>query len=156
MRSCDQSANNPLIGSPSKKEAIMNLFKKSSWMWDEALAALDRAERHQRRFFALTEAGTRLPAWEPPVDIFETEDGLRIHVALPGVHADQVALYLQATGLVLQTERAPPPALQCVRIHRMEIPYGRFERHITLPPGRYTLQEQRMVDGCLELHLTRT
>jgi HSP20 family molecular chaperone IbpA len=133
----------------------MKLFNQTSWMWDEALAALDRAERRQRRFFALAGTRAELPAWEPPVDIFETEDGLRIHVALPGVRAEQIALFLQATGLVVQTERTPASASHCVRIHRMEIPFGRFERHIDLPPGRYTLREQHMTDGCLELHLTR-
>jgi HSP20 family molecular chaperone IbpA len=74
---------------------------------------------------------------------------------LPGIRAEQVKLLVDATGLVVRAEREPPSALECLRIRRMEIPYGAFERRIDLPPGRYTLSEQRMADGCLELHLTR-
>jgi HSP20 family protein len=38
-------------------------------------------------------------------------------------------------------------------IHRLEIPYGRFERRIPLPPGNYRLHEQFLEDGCLVLVL---
>jgi HSP20 family molecular chaperone IbpA len=124
-------------------------------MWDDALASLERAERRQRRFFALIGRHAQQPAWEPPVDMFETDSGLRILVALPGIRADQVTLFVDVAGLVLQTERAPSLAPECLRIHRLEIPYGRFERRISLPAGRYTLREQRMADGCLELHLIK-
>jgi HSP20 family molecular chaperone IbpA len=130
-------------------------FNSDWWMWDEALAALERAEGRQRRFFALLGGRSSQPSWEPPVDVFETADGLRVLIALPGVRSDQVALFVDATGLIVQTERPPSLSLKCQRIHRMEIPYGRFERRIDLPVGRYTLREQRMADGCLELLLTK-
>lgn len=130
-------------------------FDTESWMWGEAVAALERAERRHRRFFALIGRHAPKPAWEPPVDIFEMDDGFRIFVALPGIRGDQVTLLMDGAALVVQTERVPPAALQCVHIRRMEIPYGTFERRIELPPGRYTLREQRMADGCLELHLTK-
>jgi len=134
---------------------MTRLFAADSWMWDEALATLERAERRHRQFFALVGGPASQPAWEPPVDVFETRDGIRIFVALPGIRADQITLLVDGTGLVVQTERVPPSALDCLRIHRMEIPYGSFERRIELPVGRYTLREQHMADGCLELHLTK-
>jgi HSP20 family molecular chaperone IbpA len=127
----------------------------TDWMWDDAVDSLQHAERIQRRFFSLIGDPAQQPAWEPPVDVFETGDGIRILIALPGVRAEQVTLLVDAAGIVVQTERAASLARECVRIHRMEIPYGRFERRIDLPAGRYTLREQRMTDGCLELHLTK-
>jgi HSP20 family molecular chaperone IbpA len=87
--------------------------------------------------------------------MFETDDGYRIFVALPGVRLEQVTLLVESRGLVLLTERILPPAMESLRIRRLEIPYGTFERRIELPPGRYRLREQHMADGCLELHLTR-
>ena len=54
-------------------------------MWAEACALLDRAEQLHRQFFEPARAGTRLARWEPPIDVFETEQQLRIIVALPGV-----------------------------------------------------------------------
>jgi HSP20 family molecular chaperone IbpA len=125
-------------------------------MWDEAVAALERAEHRHRRFFALLSAShAPQPAWEPPADVFESVDGFRIFVALPGIGPEHVRLAIDEAGLVVRSERPPPSALQCLRVRRMEIPYGTFERRIDLPPGRYTLREQQMTDGCLELYLTR-
>ena len=125
-----------------------------SWMWSEAIAALEDAERRRARYFGLV-GSQSTPKWEPPVDVYETAEGLIVLVALPGVAADEISLFIDSKGVIVQTERVPHAARNCRRIHRLEIPYGTFERRIDLPAGRYTLQSQRMVDGCLELLLTR-
>ena len=49
-------------------------------IWSEATATLARADRLGREVFSLTSIG-----WEPPVDVLETEAGLLVLVALPGV-----------------------------------------------------------------------
>jgi HSP20 family molecular chaperone IbpA len=134
---------------------MTRLFDADSWMWEEAVTALELAERRQRRFFALLGAQTREPVWEPPADIFETDSDIWIVVALPGVSADRILLRVGAAELVIQTQRAQRSGIESMRIRRLEIPYGAFERRIELPAGHYTLREQRVVDGCLELHLTR-
>jgi HSP20 family molecular chaperone IbpA len=97
-------------------------------MWGEALSMLDRAQRLQRQFFTHAEV-----AWEPPVDIVETGDALRVHVALPGVSADAITLALDAAGIRISALRAFPCRGEASQIHRLEIPYGRFERFIGLP-----------------------
>jgi len=99
-------------------------------MWGEALSMLDRAQRLQRQFFTHAEV-----AWEPPVDIVETGDALQLHVALPGVSADAVTVALDAAGISISALRAFPCRGEASRIHRLEIPYGRFERFIGLPLG---------------------
>jgi HSP20 family molecular chaperone IbpA len=134
---------------------MTRLFDADSWMWDEAVTALELAERRQRRFFALVGAQAREPVWEPPADVFETDSDVWIVVALPGVAADRIVLRVEAAELVVETERVHRLGIEAMRIRRLEIPYGAFERRIELPAGHYTLREQRMVDGCLELHLTR-
>ncbi len=130
-------------------------FDAISWMWSEALTALEDAERHRERYFALI-GSNRAPKWEPPADVYETEQGLLILVALPGVQIENVTLFVDSRGVIVQTERAPLAARNCLRIQRMEIPYGSYERRIDLPKGRYTLRSQRMVAGCLELELELT
>jgi HSP20 family molecular chaperone IbpA len=40
-------------------------------------------------------------------------------------------------------------------IHRLEIPYGRFERRIELPAGRYDAVRRELIDGCLTLFLRK-
>jgi HSP20 family protein len=135
---------------------VIRPFDTDAWMWDEAVATLERAERRQRQFFALV-GGRRVahPVWEPPIDVLESGEAIWITVALPGVRAEQVTLQVEGAVLVVHTERVPPVVPDGVCIRRMEIPYGVFERRVELPPGRYTLREQRMAEGCLELHLAK-
>lgn len=89
---------------------------------------LERAERLHRHFFTHAEA-----AWEPPVDIVETPDGLQVQIALPGVAADSITIALDAAGLTLSALRPFPCRDSASQVHRIEIPYGRFERQIGLP-----------------------
>jgi HSP20 family protein len=99
-------------------------------MWSEALSMLDRAERLQRQFFHHATV-----SWEPPVDITETGAELRVQVALPGVAADSISIALDPAGLTISAARAFPCNAETQNIHRIEIPYGRFERQIGLPLG---------------------
>lgn len=123
------------------------------WMWAEACELLDRAERLQRHFFQPPHRPHA--AWEPPVDVFETPDALWVVVALPGVAAAQVELFIENGGLVVTGVRALPGVVRGAQIRRLEIPTGRFERRISLPPGRFELVERRVVDGCLSLGLRK-
>lgn len=123
-------------------------------MWAEACALLDRAERLQREFFQPRARGGPV-VWEPPVDVFEADHALRIIVALPGVPADRVELFVDGSTLVVSGVRSLPRELRDGTVRRMEIPAGRFERRIGLPPGRFELIEQRLADGCLTLTLRR-
>ena len=65
------------------------------WMWAEALQMLDEANRLQRRFFEVSVRPAAQPRWEPPVDIFESEDELWLFYALPGVQTEQVEVGLE-------------------------------------------------------------
>jgi len=115
---------------------------------------LERAERLQRQFFQHTTV-----AWEPPVDITETEQHLRVQVALPGVRADSITLSVDPGGLTISAARAFPCTGDTLNVHRIEIPYGRFERQIALPLGDpyapVELVEKTLVDGVLTLVLKK-
>jgi HSP20 family molecular chaperone IbpA len=74
-------------------------------------------------------------AWEPPIDIVEAGDALQVHVALPGVSADAITVALDPAGITISALRAFPCRGEDSQIHRLEIPYGRFERFIGLPLG---------------------
>jgi HSP20 family protein len=97
-------------------------------MWHEALSMLDRADRLHRQFF--THA---VHAWEPPVDVIESGDEIRMQVALPGVPADSITIGLEPGGVTVSALRPFACGQAGVHIHRIEIPYGRFERHIQMP-----------------------
>src|SRR5207245_10558114 len=66
----------------------------SSRMWTEALSLLEQADRLHRQF--LRAAGAEQPhAWEPPVDVIETSDEVRVQLALPGVFAYAIRVAVQ-------------------------------------------------------------
>ena len=58
------------------------------WMWFEAVDNLSRAQRLHQQFITLHQHGMH-PAWEPPVDVLETDaEVLPIRHVLPPVGAD--------------------------------------------------------------------
>ena len=123
-------------------------------MWAEALELLQDAERLQRQFFRIGVL-QGAPCWEPPVDVYESGDELRLLVALPGVTAQQVEVVLAPNLIIVRGERSLPASSRRALIHRLEIPYGQFERRIALPAGSFELVERRLEHGCLTLDLRR-
>lgn len=115
---------------------------------------LERADRLHRHFFTHADS-----AWEPPIDILESPEGLVVQVALPGVAADSIAITLDAAGMTLSALRPFPCRDAASHVHRIEIPYGRFERHIGLPlADPYSpleLSGKSLEDGVLTLIFTR-
>ncbi len=123
------------------------------WMWSEALDMLARAERMRTQMF---QPQLRpVPAWEPPVDVIETERQVLVLAALPGVDPDKVEAVIHGSDLLIAGHRILPRELHTAVIHRMELPQGRFERRIPLPPGRYDGVSRSSVNGCLVVSLTK-
>ena len=122
-------------------------------MWSEALSLLEQADRLQRQFFRPPSAAAR--AWEPPVDVIETADGLTIHVALPGVRADSIAVRIEPDAVTVCGVREFPAREGAARIHALEIPYGRFERRITLSMQALASSKEDLQNGCLTLTFGR-
>jgi len=119
-------------------------------MWLDALTVLARAERLHRDAFRPTTVG-----WEPPIDVLEMDDGLLVVVALPGVRPDEMEIVLEQGSLSVQGVRRWPVRKQPARVHRVELPHGRFERRLPLPPGAYQLAGEDHLDGCLLLTLRK-
>jgi len=123
-------------------------------MLGEALSMLDRAERLQRQFFTHV-----VDAWEPPVDVLETQTGLEVHVAVPGVAPESITISIDPSGVSVSALRPFPCRESGTHLHRIEIPYGRFQRRIVLPlEDPYmplVLAVRRLADGVLTLTFRR-
>jgi len=126
----------------------------NSWMWSEAIEMLARAERLHRQLFRPA-LGRRVPTWEPPVDVLETEGEVLVLVALPGVEPDQVETVIEGAYLVVTGQRVLPAELATAVIHRLELPQGRFERRIALPAGHYDAVRRAAVNGCVLITLQK-
>jgi HSP20 family molecular chaperone IbpA len=125
------------------------------WMWAEACAMLERVEQMHRQFFRPGLPGMQAAAWQPPIDVFETADGLRIVVALPGVEIQDIDIAAEPNVLVISGVRHLPSVARGAAIQRLEIPYGRFERQVRLPAGRFELGHPELAHGCLFITLAK-
>jgi HSP20 family protein len=126
------------------------------WMWSEACEMLARAERMHREMFRPTGTQARQPAWEPPVDILESEYEVLVLVALPGVDMEDAQAVIEDGDLVIAGTRVLPKELRTATIHRLELPQGRFYRRVRLPAGRYSGVRRATVAGCLMITLQKT
>ena len=124
-------------------------------MWAEALELLDRAERAHRGVYRPGPARPRTACWEPPVDLFETAEEIWIQVALPGVTPERLDVTIEGSTLTISGDRSLPLPPGAGTIHRLEMPYGCFERHITLPAGRFELGRRDLALGCLTVTLRK-
>jgi HSP20 family molecular chaperone IbpA len=124
-------------------------------MWSEACERLERAERLHRQYFQLGRVQARGPAWEPPIDVFETAHELWILAALPGVGPENLQILIDSGMLIIAGERPLPAELRSAGIVRMELPRGRFERRIELPARPFELGRRELRNGCLILTLRK-
>jgi HSP20 family protein len=125
------------------------------WMWSEACEMLARAERMHRELFRPVGTQARLPQWEPPVDVLETEHEVLALVALPGVDAESAQAVIEDGDLVIAGTRVLPPELRTANIHRLELPQGRYYRRLRLPSGRYSAVRRTVANGCLVISLQK-
>jgi HSP20 family molecular chaperone IbpA len=108
-------------------------------MWEKARELFERADKLHRHFFQLGRPRYQRPTWEPPIDVFETE----------------VEVLIEGTTLTITGERNMPSQCEKSRVHRLEIPHGRFERQVELPAGHYEVGARDLVNGCLFLSLRK-
>ncbi len=126
-----------------------------AWMWSDALAMLERAERMHRQFFEPAPGARQRAVWEPPVDVLETDQDVLIFTALPGVAPDAVEAAIEGGTLVISGTRTLPAELRTAIIHRLELPQGCFERRVPLPPGRYDAVKRQVANGTLIVSLRK-
>jgi HSP20 family protein len=133
-------------------------------IWQRANALLRQAERIQRNFVQIAASSQyrvsqgRSSSWEPPINIIETDEGLWIIAAIPGIRPDRVEVRLREDGyLTISGERPLPECCTDGELKVWEIPLGRFERHLG-PFGReYSLVvgKTSLDDGLLVIELRK-
>lgn len=125
------------------------------FLWSEALASAERAQRLHGSFLHYLGPVEGTLAWEPPIDVHETEEGLVLFVALPGVARQDIELRLSGGELTLSAIRPLPIVAPATVIQRIEIPHGRFFRRVALPEPSFEIAGTQYLNGCLQVHLMR-
>ena len=128
----------------------------TDWMWTQACALLDEAERMHRQFFRLGVSERTQAVWEPPVDVFEDDGEIVVVVALPGAAAESVEVTMEAGALLVRAQARFPFASAHHVVRRLEIPYGNFERRVPLPLAQLEAGTRESANGCLVLRLRKS
>ena len=117
----------------------------------------DRLEEQVRRGLdTLMEAHKTSASFRPAADFYETTQGLVLRLELAGVPAEAISLSLTARELVVQGCRRLPRPDDLRRFIHLEMGFGAFERHFTLPIAVESEGvEATYVDGILEVCLPR-
>ena len=91
----------------------------------------------------------------PAVNVWETDDALKVELELPGVKGDQVELSVAGEELSIRVER-PDPGQEETTFHRRERPVGSFARVLRLPmPVNADRVEAEMHHGVLTITLPK-
>jgi len=95
-------------------------------------------------------------AWEPAIDVYETEDELVILAELAGVREDDIELVVDKNTLIIQGQRREERASSKKSYHQMEISRGPFARGILLPiKVDFSKTRASYEDGILEVVLSK-
>ena len=101
-------------------------------------------------------AGTRVDAWMPAVDVWETETELVYAFDLPGIPEDKIAVELEDGALTVSGEREQRVEKSSDRYFRFERRFGTFSRTLALPPGVTDEGISAMYEnGVLEVHVAK-
>jgi len=132
-------------------------------MWRRASDLLQQVERIHRNFLQIAVDARyrvsygRRPAWEPPVNLIETEETLWVMSAISGVAADNVNVRIEGRDLVIEGERPLPPCCKDGELKLWEVPLGRFERRLAVIEGArgLSLGQISLQNGLLIIELRK-
>lgn len=95
-------------------------------------------------------------AWEPAIDVFETEDDVVVLAELAGVNQDDICLEAERTRLVIRGERRESIVQRHRVYHKLAINVGPFEGCVSLPVAVDPERAQATFkDGLLEVTLPK-
>jgi HSP20 family molecular chaperone IbpA len=137
-------------------------MKRDFFAWQQLSDLLEQADRIQRNFAQII-AGHYLAsndpagAWAPSVNLVETDQACWVITALPGARAGQIDVRLEGNELIIAGTRRLPACCTEGELKIWEIPLGRFERRLSLPPEvRFTIAETHFEDGLLITQLKKS
>ncbi len=118
---------------------------------------VDRLQREMNRLFEdYNPARVRAAAAYPAMNIWGSEEGLKVTAELPGLSTDDLEISVVGETLTLNGMRKQDELPQEARYHRQERGYGKFSRSIQLP---YAVDVKKVnatfKDGVLNIDLPR-
>ena len=95
-------------------------------------------------------------AWQPEIDLYETDDAYLIEADLPGVRPEDVTIEVQGQSVTISGQRRFESVTQSAHGVRLERKHGRFLRRFTLEQAidsdRVTVERK---EGTYCIHLPK-
>ncbi len=133
-----------------------------AWLLPDRPSELDAMQQQMERLLDYVLQQKRQPAflsppaWQPYVDMCESQETVYVLVELAGVKREDLNLTITPETLTIRGERVAHNRGQQIVCHQLEIPYGTFERVIRLPPGLNIGQiTASSRDGLLEITIPK-
>ncbi len=103
----------------------------------EPLRELGSLQSEMNRLFNTVTDGAAAVGgrWTPAMDLVETGEAFVLHADLPGLTSQDVAIEVEEQVLTVSGERKPHTGARRDGFYRVERPFGRFSRSLTLPKG---------------------
>jgi HSP20 family protein len=94
--------------------------------------------------------------WEPPLDVFETDQAVQILMDLSGVPKEAVRILFRSGVVIVAGEKSPPRGQPDQAFHLVEREFGRFARVVRLS-GAFDVGGSRatLEDGELTIVLNK-
>lgn len=126
--------------------------------WDPFRELQGMRDTIDRLFAEMKPFGEGAMAFEsaPALDIYETENAIKVDVPLPGVKPEEVEVTLTGNTLTIKGERKSKEEVKEENYYRREVRYGSFRRAVTLPETADTAKaEATFEDGMLHITFPR-
>ena len=118
---------------------------------------VDRLQQEMNRLFeAYSPMRTRSAPGYPAMNIWTSENGLKLTAEVPGVRSEDIDINVVGETLTLSGERKADELQEDARYHRQERGYGKFTRSIQLPfPVDVDQVDATFKNGVLNISLPR-
>lgn len=94
--------------------------------------------------------------WQPPTDVYETNDSVVVRIEAPGLEVEDMLIVLRANGLLVRAVRRTTAPEEKKAYHQLEIRSGLFERCVLLPQTiRYEEAEATYADGFIVVRIPK-
>ncbi len=128
--------------------------------WDpfDDLASLrESMDKLFEEFFTRRPRGQALTAWQPAVEVFETDSDVVIRAELPGIDPKNVDITVTNDTLTLKGEARAEHEEKGRNYVQRELRYGSFIRTLALPDGvKGDLAKASYKNGILEIRVPKT
>ena len=97
------------------------------------LEEMEQAGRRLRNMSLVRMMPYKSGSWQPPVDVYESEEELYLYVDLAGVNKDSLAVIADEQQVRINGVRQLPLQSSIACVHQLEIELGSFDRTVSLP-----------------------